>query len=46
MIAVNPFKDIPIYGNDFVTAYREKVKDSPHVYAIADIAYDEMMRGD
>lgn len=44
LIAVNPFKDVPIYGNDFVTAYSQKVKDSPHVYAIADIAYDEMMR--
>ncbi|GAV85356.1 LOW QUALITY PROTEIN: Myosin_head domain-containing protein [Cephalotus follicularis] len=44
LIAVNPFKDVKIYGNDFVIAYRQKVTDSPHVYAIADTAYNEMMR--
>ena len=45
MIAVNPFKDVQIYGKDFITAYRKKVMDNPHVYAIADAAYTEMMRG-
>ncbi|KAH9802872.1 Myosin-2 [Citrus sinensis] len=43
LIAVNPFKAVPIYGNKFITAYRQKVMDSPHVYAIADTAYNEMM---
>ncbi|CAI9760466.1 unnamed protein product [Fraxinus pennsylvanica] len=43
LIAVNPFKDVHIYENDFVTAYRQKLLDSPHVYAIADTAYNEMM---
>ncbi|XP_073127821.1 myosin-2 [Henckelia pumila] len=43
LVAVNPFKDVPLYGNDFVTAYRQKLLDSPHVYAIADTAYNEMM---
>ncbi|KAG6793885.1 hypothetical protein POTOM_003110 [Populus tomentosa] len=44
LIAVNPFKDIPIYGNETLTSYKQKAKDSPHVYAIADAAYNEMMR--
>ncbi|XP_038685898.1 myosin-2 [Tripterygium wilfordii] len=44
LIAVNPFKDVNIYGHAFVTAYRHKVMDNPHVYAIADTAYNEMMR--
>ncbi|XP_057465935.1 myosin-2-like isoform X2 [Actinidia eriantha] len=44
LIAINPFKDVQCYGNDFVTAYREKLFDNPHVYAIADTAYNEMMR--
>ncbi|OVA20205.1 IQ motif [Macleaya cordata] len=44
LVAVNPFKDVQIYGNDFVTAYRQKVMDDPHVYAIADTAFTEMMR--
>ncbi|GJU67184.1 myosin-2 isoform X1 [Tanacetum coccineum] len=44
LLAINPFKDVPIYGNDFVTAYREKILDNPHVYATSDAAYNEMMR--
>ncbi|XWS52002.1 hypothetical protein CRYUN_Cryun11dG0030300 [Craigia yunnanensis] len=43
LIAVNPFKDVQIYGKDFVTYYRQKATDSPHVFAIADTAYNEMM---
>ncbi|KAL4335923.1 hypothetical protein GQ457_07G014070 [Hibiscus cannabinus] len=43
LIAVNPFKDVQIYEKDFVTSYRQKAKDSPHVFAIADNAYKEMM---
>nr|XP_010905572.2 myosin-1 isoform X1 [Elaeis guineensis] len=44
LVAVNPFKKVSLYGNDFVSAYRQKLMDSPHVYAIADSAYSEMMR--
>ncbi|KAE8692300.1 Myosin-2 [Hibiscus syriacus] len=43
LIAVNPFKDVQIYGKDFVTSYRQKATDSPHVFAIAGNAYKEMM---
>lgn len=46
LIAINPFKDIQLYGDEFVTAYRQGLVDTPHVYAIADTAYSEMMRGD
>ena len=45
LIAVNPFKEIAIYGNEILTSYKQKAKDGPHVYAIADAAYNEMMRG-
>ncbi|KAK7272499.1 hypothetical protein RJT34_29126 [Clitoria ternatea] len=44
LIAVNPFKDVQIYGNDYVSAYRQKTIDNPHVYAMADAAYNEMMK--
>ncbi|KAA8526866.1 hypothetical protein F0562_008905 [Nyssa sinensis] len=44
LIAINPFKDVQLYGNDFVTAYRQKFLNGPHVFAIADSAYNEMMR--
>ncbi|KFK29251.1 hypothetical protein AALP_AA7G109000 [Arabis alpina] len=44
LIAVNPFKSVQIYGNQILSAYQKKALDSPHVYAVADAAYDEMMR--
>ncbi|CAH8363757.1 unnamed protein product [Eruca vesicaria subsp. sativa] len=44
LIAVNPFKSVDIYGDDFISAYQTKAVDAPHVYAVADAAYDEMMR--
>lgn len=44
LIAINPFKAIQLYGDDSITAYRQNLLDSPHVYTIADTAYNEMMR--
>ncbi|KAF7822772.1 myosin-2 isoform X1 [Senna tora] len=44
LIALNPFKDVQIYGNDYVSGYRQKLIDSPHVFAMADVAFNEMMR--
>ncbi|CAA0840346.1 Myosin-2 [Striga hermonthica] len=43
LVAVNPLKDVQLYGDDIVTAYRQRLLDSPHVYAVADAAYSEMM---
>ncbi|CAH9135658.1 unnamed protein product [Cuscuta epithymum] len=45
LVAVNPFKDAQVCGDEFVTAYMNKLMDSPHVYAIADTAYNQMMEG-
>ncbi|KAK1354731.1 hypothetical protein POM88_047987 [Heracleum sosnowskyi] len=36
LVAVNPFKKVPLYGNDYIEAYRCKSSDLPHVYAITD----------
>ncbi|CAA6662695.1 unnamed protein product [Spirodela intermedia] len=44
LVAINPFKDVHLYGNDYIEGYRCKSLDSPHVYAIADTAIREMMR--
>nr|XP_027095325.1 myosin-1-like [Coffea arabica]XP_027095326.1 myosin-1-like [Coffea arabica] len=44
LVAINPFKKVPLYGNDFIEAYRVKTTDSPHVYAITDTAMREMIR--
>ncbi|KAF9611830.1 hypothetical protein IFM89_035815 [Coptis chinensis] len=45
LVAINPFKDLQIYGDEFVMGYKQKLMDSPHVYGIADTAFSEMMRG-
>ncbi|CAN6463362.1 unnamed protein product [Victoria cruziana] len=44
LVAVNPFKAVPFYGNEHIEAYRKKKLDRPHVYAIADTAIREMIR--
>ncbi|KAL1563673.1 myosin-2-like isoform X1 [Salvia divinorum] len=43
LLSVNPFKNVQLYGDDIVTAYRKKLLDSPHVYAIVDTAYNAMI---
>ncbi|XP_047965391.1 myosin-1-like [Salvia hispanica] len=44
LVAVNPFKKVLLYGNDYIEAYKRKTLDSPHVYAITDTAMREMIR--
>uniref|UniRef100_A0A251L150 Myosin motor domain-containing protein n=1 Tax=Manihot esculenta TaxID=3983 RepID=A0A251L150_MANES len=44
LVAINPFKEVPLYGNDYIEAYKNKSIESPHVYAITDTAIREMIR--
>ncbi|XP_050118693.1 myosin-1 [Malus sylvestris] len=44
LVAVNPFKRVSLYGNEYIEAYKRKAVESPHVYAIADTAIREMVR--
>ncbi|KAF2546272.1 hypothetical protein F2Q70_00022066 [Brassica cretica] len=44
LVAVNPFKEVPLYGDSNIEAYRKRSNQSPHVYAIADTAIREMIR--
>ncbi|GAA0155375.1 actin binding motor protein [Lithospermum erythrorhizon] len=44
LVAVNPLKKVPLYGDEYVEAYRRKKMEGPHVYAIADTAMREMIR--
>ncbi|KAL0409114.1 UNVERIFIED_CONTAM: Myosin-1 [Sesamum radiatum] len=44
LVAINPFKKVSLYGNDYIDAYKRKTMDSPHVYAITDTAMREMIR--
>jgi myosin-5 len=45
LVAINPFKEVPLYGNNYIEAYKNKSMESPHVYAITDTAIREMIRG-
>ncbi|OIV89085.1 hypothetical protein TanjilG_28272 [Lupinus angustifolius] len=44
LIAFNPFKDLQIYGTGHISGYGQKFSDSHHVYALADAAYNDMIR--
>lgn len=44
LVAVNPFKKVNLYGNNYIEAYKRKSTQSPHVYAITDTAIREMIR--
>ncbi|XP_020573053.1 myosin-1-like [Phalaenopsis equestris] len=44
LVAINPFKEVQLYGNEYIEAYRRKSTSNPHVYAIADTAIHEMIR--
>ncbi|XP_004498109.1 myosin-1-like [Cicer arietinum] len=44
LVAINPFKKVPLYGNNYIVAYKRKAIESPHVYAITDTAIREMIR--
>lgn len=43
LIAINPFKEVELYGNKLVTAYRKKPLNTPHIYSVAETAYSQMM---
>lgn len=45
MVAINPFKKVPLYGDKYIEAYKRKTIENPHVYAITDTAIREMIRG-
>uniref|UniRef100_A0A4W4HLI2 Myosin IG n=1 Tax=Electrophorus electricus TaxID=8005 RepID=A0A4W4HLI2_ELEEL len=46
VVSVNPYRQMDIYGNDVIEAYRgrELYENPPHLYAVADAAYKAMKR--
>ncbi|KAJ8011507.1 hypothetical protein DPEC_G00058940 [Dallia pectoralis] len=46
LVAVNPFKFLSIYNPKYVTMYNNQPlgKLSPHIFAVADVAYHTMLR--
>jgi hypothetical protein len=47
LIAINPFKKLPLYTKDYLASYGTKTEDKrePHVYATMASAFEAMMRG-
>ncbi|KAB0803532.1 hypothetical protein PPYR_00502 [Photinus pyralis] len=47
LVAVNPYKDIDIYSQNYISRYHGKKMGSlePHVFALAEAAYSSLRRG-
>uniref|UniRef100_A0A452SKL3 Myosin heavy chain 1 n=1 Tax=Ursus americanus TaxID=9643 RepID=A0A452SKL3_URSAM len=47
-VTVNPYKWLPVYNTEVVTAYRGKKRQEapPHIFSISDNAYQFMLTGD
>ena len=45
-VSVNPYKNLNIYGKDYIDSYkgREMYERPPHIFAIAEAAYKTMKR--
>ena len=45
-VTVNPYKWLPVYDTHVVACYQNKRKTEmpPHVYAVSDNAYNDMLR--
>lgn len=46
LVAINPYEELPIYGNDTIMAYRgQSMGDlDPHIFAVAEEAYTKVER--
>ncbi|XP_023242881.1 unconventional myosin-Va-like [Centruroides sculpturatus] len=46
LVAINPYEELPIYGNDTIFAYRGQAMGDldPHIFAVAEEAYTQMER--
>ncbi len=47
LVAINPFSQLPFYGNDWLDAFnREDLSDFvPHIYKVGARAYNSMIQG-
>ena len=46
MVAINPYEELHIYGNDTISMYRGKNMGDldPHIYAVSEEAFTKMER--
>ncbi|KAI7846973.1 P-loop containing nucleoside triphosphate hydrolase protein [Circinella umbellata] len=47
LAAVNPYRKLPIYSQEYIQSYRGRRRGElpPHIYAVADQAYHDMVHG-
>lgn len=47
-VTVNPYKWLPVYSTEVVSAYkgRRRTEAPPHIYAIADNAYTDLLQSE
>ena len=45
-VAINPYKKLPIYSDQYVDMYRGKRRNenAPHIFAVADQSYHDMLQ--
>ena len=46
LVAINPYEELPIYGNETISMYRGKNMGEldPHIYAVSEEAFTKMER--
>ncbi len=46
LVSVNPYRRLPIYTDEIVSSYKNKRRNEmpPHIYAVADAAYHDMLQ--
>lgn len=45
-MAVNPYKHLKIFSQDFVQIFSKSIESSPHIFAVAQTAYQNLTRDD